>query len=319
MKNSYVVVRPRPAFGLASALLTGLLLAACASNAPAPVYTAGGQPTTASAVLPKDSYVVKPGDTIYSIARDHNMDFRELIALNTIESPNRISVGTVLKIKPPAPPAEQGAVASTSPITTDVVVAMPIGDLPPNASPGMTGNTATYKREPRAGKVPYTDEALAQAQNPTATAALPEIKTDGAQPEAKPAEPTPAPTLAGDDVAWIWPANGKTIGTFSEAGSKGVDIAGKAGDPVIAAGDGKVVYSGTGLRGYGKLVIIKHNNTYLSAYAHNQNILVKEGQSVIKGQKIAEMGNTDTDQVKLHFEVRRQGKPVDPLKYLPSR
>lgn len=144
---------------------------------------------------------------------------------------------------------------------------------------------------------------------PTA-AVQPEIK-----PDAKPAEPV----LTGDELAWIWPANGKMIGTFSEAGSKGVDIAGKAGDPVIASSDGKVVYSGTGLRGYGKLVIIKHNNTYLSAYAHNQNILVKEGQSVSKGQKIAEMGNTDADQVKLHFEVRRQGKPVDPLKYLPPR
>ena len=105
----------------------------------------------------------------------------------------------------------------------------------------------------------------------------------------------------------------------SEGASKGVDIAGKMGDPVMAAGDGKVVYSGTGLRGYGKLVIIKHNATYLSAYAHNRTILVKEGESVSKGQKIAEMGNSDADQVKLHFEVRRQGKPVDPLKYLPPR
>ena len=120
-------------------------------------------------------------------------------------------------------------------------------------------------------------------------------------------------------MAWIWPASGKTVGTYGESGNKGVDIAGKTGDPVLAAADGKVVYSGTGLRGYGKLVILKHNATYLSAYAHNQTILVKEGQSVTKGQKIAEMGNSDTDQVKLHFEVRRQGKPVDPLKYLPPR
>ena len=123
----------------------------------------------------------------------------------------------------------------------------------------------------------------------------------------------------GDEIAWIWPASGKTVGAFSEGGSKGLDIAGKAGDPVIAAADGKVVYSGTGLRGYGKLVILKHNNSYLSAYAHNQAIAVKEGHAVTKGQKIAEMGNSDADQVKLHFEVRRQGKPVDPLKYLPRR
>ena len=120
-------------------------------------------------------------------------------------------------------------------------------------------------------------------------------------------------------MPWIWPASGKVIGQFSEAGSKGLDIGGKAGDAVIAAGDGKVVYAGTGLRGYGKLIIVKHNATFLSAYAHNQNLLVKEGQTVSKGQKIAEMGNTDADQVKLHFEVRRQGKPVDPMKYLPPR
>ena len=278
MKNSLVVAHLRRTFSFTSALAAGLLLVACASNAPAPVYTAGGQATAASA-LPEDSYIVKPGDTIYSIAREHNLDFRELIALNAIESPDRIAVGSVLKIKPPTPPVDQ-TVAST----------MPIGDLPPNADPSMTGNTANYKREPLAGKVPYSDEALAQAENPTT---LPEIKTDDVTPEAKPAEPTPAPALTGDELAWIWPANGKTIGTFSDAGSKGVDIAGKAGDPVIASSDGKVVYSGTGLRGYGKLVIIRHNGTYLSAYAHNSQILVKEGQSVAKGQKICPglMGN----------------------------
>ena len=106
--------------------------------------------------------------------------------------------------------------------------------------------------------------------------------------------------------------------SFSEATSlKGIDIAGAAGQPVTAGAAGKVVYAGTGLRGYGKLIIVKHNDTYLSAYAHNREILVKEGQQVAKGQKIAEMGNTDADQVKLHFEIRRQGKPVDPLRYLP--
>jgi lipoprotein NlpD len=138
------------------------------------------------------------------------------------------------------------------------------------------------------------------------------------KPEAKPV-PSSEPSAGADDVAWIWPSSGKIVGQFSEAGSKGLDIAGKAGDSVISAGDGKVVYAGTGLRGYGKLIIVKHNATFLSAYAHNQNLLVKEGQNVTKGQKIAEMGNTDADQVKLHFEIRRQGKPVDPLKYLPPR
>jgi lipoprotein NlpD len=230
--------------------------------------------------------------------------------MNSIDSPSRITPGKILKVRPPS--ATSSAVASTVPITSDVVVTRPLG-----------GNTESLKREPKAGKEPYSDLALAQAQG---QARPPEIASSSAgqeikpelKPEAKPEARPADPALSGDEIVWIWPAKGKIVGTFSEGGSKGVDIAGKAGDPVIAAGDGKIVYSGTGLRGYGKLVIIKHNNTYLSAYAHNQAILVKEGQTVTRSQKIAEMGSSDADQVKLHFEVRRQGKPVDPLKYLPQ-
>ena len=132
------------------------------------------------------------------------------------------------------------------------------------------------------------------------------------------ASPEPRST-GGEEVAFIWPASGSVIAGYDEAKNKGIDIAGKAGDPVVAAADGKVVYAGSGLRGYGQLVILKHNNTYLTAYAHNRALLVKEDQSVAKGQKIAEMGNTDADRVKLHFEVRRQGKPTDPSRYLPAR
>ena len=142
---------------------------------------------------------------------------------------------------------------------------------------------------------------------------------------AKPA-PAPAPAPAAqpaaggeEDIAWLWPAQGTPIAGFDEVKNKGIDIAGKAGDPVLASADGRVVYAGAGLRGYGNLIILKHNNTYLTAYAHNQTLLVKEDQSVSKGQKIAEMGNSDADRVKLHFEIRRQGKPVDPVKYLPAR
>ena len=131
---------------------------------------------------------------------------------------------------------------------------------------------------------------------------------------------TAAPTSAGEDeVAFIWPAQGQLIGGFDDVKNKGFDIAGKSGDPILASADGRVVYAGAGLRGYGNLIILKHNNTYLTAYAHNQTLLVKEDQTVKKGQKIAEMGNSDADRVKLHFEVRRQGKPVDPAKYLPAR
>jgi len=140
------------------------------------------------------------------------------------------------------------------------------------------------------------------------------------------AKPTPAPAAAPtaastgeDDVAWIWPTNGNLIAGFDEVKNKGLDIGGKVGEPILAAGDGRVVYAGAGLRGYGNLIILKHNNTFLTAYAHNQTLLVKEDQTVRKGQKIAEMGNSDADRVKLHFEIRRQGKPVDPAQYLPSR
>jgi lipoprotein NlpD len=139
-------------------------------------------------------------------------------------------------------------------------------------------------------------------------------------PAVKPAAtPTPAPPANDEGLGFAWPASGTVIGGFDEAKNKGLDIAGKAGDPVLAAADGQVVYAGAGLRGYGNLIILKHDNTFLTAYAHNQALLVKEDQKVRKGQKIAEMGKTDADRVKLHFEIRRQGKPVDPAKYLPAR
>ena len=121
------------------------------------------------------------------------------------------------------------------------------------------------------------------------------------------------------DIRLNWPAIGHIVGTFDDVKNKGLDIAGKVGDPVKAAGDGKIVYAGNGLRGYGNLIIIKHNSTFLTAYAHNRSLIAKEGEQVKAGQKIAEMGNSDTDSVKLHFEVRRHGKPVDPMRYLPEK
>ena len=177
---------------------------------------------------------------------------------------------------------------------------------------------------------PAQEVAAARAANPAVTASAPAVAA--AQPasaasaaaSAKPvaatpaANPPPANTEGDEPVAFQWPARGTLIAGFDEAKNKGLDIAGKAGDPVLAAADGKVVYAGSGLRGYGNLVIIKHNNTYLTAYAHNQTLLVKEEQAIKRGQKIAEMGNSDADQVKLHFEIRRQGKPVDPAKFLPA-
>jgi lipoprotein NlpD len=289
----------------------------------------GGQAATAGAsVASKDLYTVKRGDTLYSIALDHGLDYRELVAWNNIDNPNRILVGQSLRVRAP------GAAAAT-----EAVVVRPIstGTVVEQRSLGSSSPADLLKREPRAGKEPYSEQALARAQaqavdpvTVTPVVARPEAKPEvspaarveaksEARPESRPDASAGDAASGSEDVAWIWPANGKLIGTFSEGGNKGIDISGKAGDSVLAAGGGKVVYSGTGLRGYGKLVIVKHNNTYLTAYAHNQNVLVKEGQSVGKGQKIAEMGNTDADQVKLHFEIRRQGKPVDPLKHLPQR
>jgi lipoprotein NlpD len=140
-----------------------------------------------------------------------------------------------------------------------------------------------------------------------------------ARASSAPASTTPSAPAGEDDIGWIWPAQGSLLTGFDETKNKGLDISGAAGDAVIASADGRVVYAGAGLRGYGNLIILKHNNTYLTAYAHNQSLLVKEDQSVKKGQKIAEMGNSDADRVKLHFEIRRQGKPVDPARYLPAK
>ncbi|NIC40718.1 peptidoglycan DD-metalloendopeptidase family protein [Aquabacterium sp. A08] len=177
---------------------------------------------------------------------------------------------------------------------------------------------------PVVAAAPATAAAPAVANGP-ATAAVAGSSVQGrpldaAASPAPTAAPAPAPApAASEDVAFIWPAKGQLIDTFDEARYKGVGIGGRLGDPVLAAADGRVVYAGAGLRGYGNLIILKHNNTYLTAYAHNQALLVKEDQTVRQGQKIAEMGSSDADRVKLHFEVRRQGKPVDPLKHLPAR
>ncbi|WP_300455280.1 peptidoglycan DD-metalloendopeptidase family protein [Accumulibacter sp.] len=327
MKDQWLFTRP----GLM--LTLALLLAGCAGQTPVPMIERGGQvatPSAATAIVGKDGYLVKKGDTLYSIALDQGVDYRDLVAWNALENPNRILVGQVLRVKAP------GAVPSA-----DTATVRPVVTASPVEQRSLDGAGQTLKREPKAGKEPYSDQALARAQaaaqqkpaeavaavSPVAKVdAKPEAKPEAkpavraeSRPEAQPEVPAGEVAAGNEEIVWAWPASGKLIGTFSEGGNKGIDIAGKAGDPVLAASGGKVVYSGTGLRGYGKLVIIKHNNNYVTAYAHNQNVLVKEGQSVNKGQKIAEMGNTDADQVKLHFEVRRQVKPVDPLKYLPPR
>eukprot|EP00825_Cyclidium_porcatum_P004912 TRINITY_DN1233_c0_g1_i3.p1 TRINITY_DN1233_c0_g1~~TRINITY_DN1233_c0_g1_i3.p1 ORF type:complete len:309 (-),score=0.44 TRINITY_DN1233_c0_g1_i3:233-1159(-) len=305
---------------IVAVVLPSLLLAGCMSQQPVPAVDRSGttQSRAASVAQPAGPgyYTVKRGDTLYRIALENGQDHRDIAAWNNIANPSAIKEGQVLRVQPPGTPESTDGVM-TKPIATGAVVEARSLDQP-------TGTSATQpnglKREPRVGKEPYSDEAYARL-NKTGEPAKPVEAKPETKPEAKPDAPAAAPAVAAgpDDVPWLWPSSAKVTAPYSDSGNKGLDFAGKAGDPVLAAGDGKVVYAGSGLRGFGELVIVKHNATYLSAYAHNRKILVKEGQQVSRGQKIAEMGNTDAESVKLHFEIRKQGKPVDPAQYLPKR
>jgi len=339
-------------------IAAALLVVSCMTRPPAPVSeraapppeTIEGAPPAGPAPPPEapppPTHVVKRGETLYQIALDNGLDYRELAAWNNIENVNVIRVGRVLVLAPPGETVATAApgAAVTIPLPAAPPIA-PVGSetriLPfTGAAPSGRGNTAAYKSEPKALKLPYSEQALAQMQQSSAAAppAPPPVAppivvpSAGAPPATSPSTTPPGtvpaapartesarvPEIDGGNIDWAWPAAGKVISGFSEtANLKGIDIAGKSGQPVLASGPGKVVYAGNGLRGYGKLIIIKHNNTFLSAYAHNREILVKEGQQVARGQKIAEMGDSDADQVKLHFEIRRLGKPVDPAKFLP--
>ena len=297
----------RIGIGLCSAAL--VLLTGCMTGRPAPVadrlppqsksLPVKPAPRVAQAAVPDqprpEFYTVKAGDTLYSIALEFGLDYRELAAWNTIE-PSRIRVGQQLRLSPPG-----GVVASPLRAPSGTVEGKPLG--------AGAGSVAGAKVEPRGLRVPYSDQAYAQMSG-----SKPELAA-AAKP-LDPPDPKPFPPAA-DEVDWIWPVSGKVVSPFNEASNKGIGISGKMGQPVMAAGPGRVIFSGTGIRGLGKLIVIKHNEKFLSVYAHNRELLVKEGQTVARGQKIAEMGDTDTDQVKLHFEIRRMGKPVDPAGLLP--
>ncbi len=316
-------------------------LAGCASRPPpAPVVERAPGPLAAPAPAvrkaeppPVRTYTVKRGETLFGIALDHGLDYRELAEWNGITNASVIRAGDVLRLGPPAqqvtPPSE--IAVQVSPVTSAGPVesrslgpgGLPTPERRPETAPPpaqMPDQTTIARIEPR------PQDARPEAQSPAARPVLPPPAKPEAPPPVAKVEPSPqaARPEAGpapddeDKVDWIWPARGRIVERFSDSGGKGVDIAGRVGDPVYASAPGKVVYSGSGLRGYGKLIIIKHNKTYLSAYAHNNQILVKEGQNVEKGQKIGEVGATDADSPRLHFEIRRLGKPVDPLKYLPE-
>ncbi len=310
-------------------------LVACSSTPPAPVIdrlpvsktskvdtpvakkqTSTSRPTYKAGDWRPDTYTVKKGDNLFSIGLEHGYYYKDIAQNNNIPPPYNIQVGQVLKLKSskdaPTQPNSDGV--EITPINTES-----------NAISTAPGTTIAIN-EPKGIREPYSEEALKKPL-PAAksTMGLPTTKT----PVASTAEATNKPNVdrkpeikpvneSTEDIEWAWPTKGKVTASFNEASNKGLDIAGSTGQSVNAAAAGKVIYSGSDLRGYGKLVIIKHNSTYLSVYAHNNQILVKEGQQISAGQKIAEMGSTDSNSVKLHFEIRRLGKSVDPSKYLAA-
>ena len=308
-------------------------LAACGTtHTVAPVVERASLPRPAPAAKPRPVetgagyYTVKKGDTLNRIAQEFNQSFRDIVIWNGLTSPNDIKVDQVLRVAPPDGPgapapgsAQTGSIATSSGVEVRPLgapAAAPAANANPIAVPAATGANKTW---PRADKRPYSEGALAELQKPdSAPPARTEVARSAEKALEKPADkPADAARVPEDGIGWIWPAEGRVVGTF-EGGRKGIDIAGKMGQPVMAAGAGTVLYASS-VRGYGNLVIVKHSSNLLSAYAHNKTILVKEGQAVTKGQRIAEMGNSDTDSVKLHFEIRQQGKPVDPSKFLPAR
>ena len=274
-------------------------LAACATrldNAPVVDRSVNAAPAAAAPLGPPPPgyYRVKPGDTLYRIALENGQNYRDIATWNNLTNPNQIEVDQLLRVAPPgSTPTLAGAGVSSAPVIIGSGVQsaplgggnpqtnMPLGSLPP--------------------AVPLTPM-------PAPLASIPPTSAPGS-----------AMPNAVEGLSLIWPARGPIINRFDDVKNKGVDIGGALGDPVRAAADGRVVYSGSGLRGYGNLIIVKHDATFLTAYAHNQTLLVKEGDAVTRGQNIATMGNSDADRVMLHFEVRKQGKPVDPLKYLPPQ
>jgi len=261
----------------------------------APVKPAAG---VKSAQRPTDArpafHTVRKGETLYSIALDYGLEYRELAQWNGVTAASVISIGQQLRLSPPAGAAPVAAPLKAAP----VVQARPLDATP------LAGGDGSIKTQPRAVRAPYSDQTYAQMAS--------------LKPELPPTVEPKTGQGGEEGVVWAWPASGKVIRAFSDGTNpRGISIAGKLGQPVHASASGRVIFSGTGIRGFGKLIVIKHNNTFLSVYAHNSELLVKEGQNVAKGQKIAEMGSTDTDQVRLHFEIRRFGKPVDPVKLLP--
>jgi lipoprotein NlpD len=310
--------------GPLAALTVALLVAGCASrptSAPVVDRGAAGAPPPMAQGVAGATHVVQRGETLYSIALEHGVDYHDLARWNGLGDGTRISVGQRLRLSPPDATPQ---VAAVPPKGVEVGSA-PQAPIGVEARPLDSGSIAaqgqgdgSMKTEPKALRLPYSKENLAMlSSREGAPSTVPATQSTGAATPVPSPSTSTASTAASGGLGFVWPAKGTLLNGFSEPNNKGVDIAGKPGDPVVAAAPGRVMYTGTGIRGYGKLIVIKHEDGFNSVYAHNRAILVKEGQSVERGQRIAELGSTDSDRPKLHFEIRKSGKPVDPMKYLP--
>ncbi len=270
------------------------MLAGCSYGGIAPVESASRPPAQKSSARP-DAHVVKRGETLYSIAWRYGFDYRQVATWNTIREPYTIYPGQRLRLTP-APKTASTQTAQRSPSTSRSIEKKPLP--PPSSSQTDSARTSGAATKSASKSSPSKKTASAGSLKKSRKAA---------------AKGGNAPVKR-----WHWPAKGKVVTYFSQSGGKGINIAGKFGQPILSAADGRVVYSGSGLIGYGKLIIVKHNKRYLSAYAQNNKILVKEGDTVKGGQRIAEMGRSGSNQALLHFEIRRDGKPIDPMRYLPK-
>jgi lipoprotein NlpD len=265
-------------------LLSCALLAACADKPPAPIEDR----SRPGALRPDERYVVLPGDTLYSIAFRYGLDFRRLAAANRIGSPFTIFPGQTLQLaEADPPPVTRASKRGSEPVAKT----LPASPAPPGRA-DQAPDKPVQTPVPRAGS----------ASTPPAAG-----------------KPDPAVVSNARISAWRWPASGSVTRRFETSLHKGIDISGSRGDPVLATAGGTVVYAGSGIAGYGLMLIVRHNDEYLSAYGHNDALLVEEGAVVRAGQRIAQRGSSGTDSVKLHFEIRRRGRPVDPLGLLPLR
>lgn len=318
------------------------------------------------AELPAGTYVVQPGDTLYSIAFRSGLDYRKVAAANGIVAPFTIYPGQRIlldeavpsRLTTAAPPVPDPRPTMPTPLQASAPVysSGQSAAYPPAPAPIARGTAepiytapdkpivnAPPSPPPVTAPIPTPAPAVAAVLAPAPAPALPTAPAPAPVGAPEPV-PAPAPVTApvattapiaipgaaevnkqeaatsnGDIAVWLWPTSGKVIRGYSESVHKGIDISGMRGDPVVAVAAGKVVYGGTGIVGFGELLIVKHNDEYLSAYGHNERLLVTEGQTVTAGQIIAEKGSSGTDSVKLHFEIRKEGKPIDPQRVLPPR